>query len=406
MKMRKVLFILTAAVCFLLLWGCKGEETPSAPAAVPSGNPNVQQEMSIVISTPAPTEAPTPMPTPEPTAIPSAVLGGETVPLTDTVVKVESEEEFALLEQFFALEKVDASALVLSVEQIQAFKSRFPQAELLCGAKLADREAGIETEEWDLHEVEMTSPDAVMAAVGCLPNLKKVDMRRCGLTNEQMETLVLTYPQVKFVWEVKMGPHTLRTDIVGFSTKNPGKYTNENSSPEYVEKVKKAVRLTTEDIAVLKFCTDLVALDLGHNYIDDISVLQYLPKLQILILADNKLTDISVFRELPELVYVEFFMNKVTDLSPLEGHDKLLDLNFCNNDVSDLSPLEGLTQLERVWCAGNEFSRSDGKALQEKLPNAQVNYTAKDDTADGWREHERYTWMRAYFKDDSPYNPS
>lgn len=231
-------------------------------------------------------------------------------------------------------------------------------------------------------------------------------MRGCGLSNDQMETLVNAYPQIKFVWEVKMGTHTLRTDAVGFSTKNPGKYIGPNSSEEYAKKVKNCVRLEDEDIEVLKYCTDLVALDLGHNYISDISVLRYLPKLQILILADNKLTDISVFRELPELVYVEFFMNDVTDITPLEGHDKLLDLNFCNNNVSDLSILESLSQLERVWCAGNAFTRNEGKALQQALPDAKVNYSARDDTADGWREHPRYKWMREYFASNSKYNPA
>lgn len=389
----------------ILLVGCSGgNESSNTPTH--STAPVVQQEVSLIVTTPTPSPEPTPVPTPEPTQIPTVLIGNEQIPITTTEVKVQSMEDYGKLSQFFTLEKVDASALMLPVEQIQALKTQFPEVQLTCGVRLYDVEVQVDTEELDLHGIEMTFTEDVMAAVSCLPQLKKVDMRQCGLTNEQMETLVNAFPEVKFVWEVKMGPHTLRTDIVGFSTKNPGKYTNANSSPEYVEKVKKAVRLTTEDIAVLKYCTDLVALDLGHNYIDDISVLQYLPKLQILILADNKLTDISVFRELPELVYVEFFMNKVTDLSPLEGHDKLLDLNFCNNDVSDLSPLEGLTQLERVWCAGNEFSRSDGKALQEKLPNAQVNYAAKDDTADGWREHERYFWMKEYFADNSPYNPS
>lgn len=406
MQIKKKLVVLSLiCLSFILIVGCSSNSEPdNAPTY--STAPVVQQEVSLIVTTPSPSPEPTPVPTPEPTQIPTVLIGGEQIPVTATEVTIQTEEDLNALGEFQTLYSVNAFALYLSVEQVRTLQAQFPEVQVTCGVHLFELDVAVETEELDLQGIEMTSPDDVMTAVGCLPNLKKVNMCKCGLTNEQMETLVNAYPDVKFVWEVKMGNHTLRTDVVGFSTKNPSKYYNESSSPEYVEKVKKTKRLYTEDIQVLKYCTDLVALDLGHNYIDDISVLQYLPKLQILILADNKLTDISVFRELPELVYVEIFMNKVTDLNPLEGHDKLLDLNFCNNDVSDLSPLESLTQLERVWCAGNEFSRSDGKALQEKLPDAKVNYTAKDDTADGWREHERYFWMKEYFADNSPYNPS
>lgn len=407
MQIKKRQLALCLLLLVLLLAGCAGGDAAHTQADNPSRGQSVPQEVSIVVTTPSPSPEPTAVPTPEPTQVPTALIGGEQVPLTATEVTVQSIEDLDVLGQFYTLCSVDVSTLYLTVGQVRTLQTQFPEAQITCGVHLYDLDVGVETEELDLHGIEMTSPDDVMTAVACLPKLKKVDMRKCGLTNEQMETLVNAYPDVKFVWEVKMGTHTLRTDIVGFSTKNPSKYYNESSSPEYVEKVKKTKRLYTEDIQVLKYCTDLVALDLGHNYIDDISVLQYLPKLQILILADNKLTDISVFKELPELVYVEIFMNRIEDLSPLAGHDKLLDLNLCQNRVTDLSPLNELTQLERVWCSMNPtLTGAEARALREKLPNAVVNSTTDDDTGDGWREHERYFWMKEYFADNSPYNPS
>lgn len=393
--MRKYILLLLAVIGLLSCTGC--DETVSMACSAQ------YQEAPTPTGTPALTSTPVPTPTP----VPTVVVAGEAIPLTAMEVTVQSVEELALLEQFFSLEKVDASALTLTVEQIAEFNTQFPETVLTCGVQLYEMAIDTMAEELDLHGIEMASTVDVVVAVSCLPNLKKVDMRQCGLTNEQMETLVNAYPEVKFVWEVQMGPHTLRTDIVGFSTKNPGKVVTERSPEGYAELVRQTYRLTNEDIQVLKYCTDLVALDLGHNYIDDISVLQYLPKLQILILADNKLTDISVFRELPELVYVEIFMNRIEDLSPLEGHDKLLDLNLCQNRVTDLTPLYELTQLERVWCSMNPtLTGAEARALREKLPNAEVNSTTGDDTGDGWREHERYFWMKEYFADNSPYNPS
>ena len=404
--MKKIIPAVFVLCLLMMLVGCEKSRVSDQPVieeVIVNAQSAVSTETYVptfLPATPAPTEAASP--TPEP----FVCIGGEQVVLSTEAVVLTDPSEFPLLEKFSSLIQVDTSAFILEMEEFLSLRKSYSQAHFISRILLYGQEVGPETEYLDIHGVKIESPAELLAVLDCFPNLTKADMRGCGLSNDQMETLVNAYPQIKFVWEVKMGTHTLRTDAVGFSTKNPGKYIGPNSSEEYAKKVKNCVRLEDEDIEVLKYCTDLVALDLGHNYISDISVLRYLPKLQILILADNKLTDISVFRELPELVYVEFFMNDVTDITPLEGHDKLLDLNFCNNNVSDLSILESLSQLERVWCAGNAFTRNEGKALQQALPDAKVNYSARDDTADGWREHPRYKWMREYFASNSKYNPA
>ena len=66
------------------------------------------------------------------------------------------------------------------------------------------------------------------------------------------------------------------------------------------------VRLTSADIEVLKYCTDLQALDLGHQAITDISVIgDYLTQLRILILVDNKVNDLTPLSKLKHLHYLE-----------------------------------------------------------------------------------------------------
>ena len=46
-------------------------------------------------------------------------------------------------------------------------------------------------------------------------------------------------------------------------------------------------------VSGLQYCTDLIALDLGHNGIDDLSWLEPLQNLQLLILSDNRMKDIT-----------------------------------------------------------------------------------------------------------------
>ena len=254
--------------------------------------------------------------------------------------------------------------------------------------------------ELDVSGTRIEDVEQVEAALSQLPRLQKLVMCGCGLTDEQMAALGAAPPGVRFLWTVKIGPHEVRTDATGFSTANPSKYTNPNASDEYNEKVRTTKRLREGDLEPLRYCTDLVALDLGHNYLTDadLAVIASLTKLQILILADNKITDISALSALEELQYIELFMNKIEDVSPLASLTKLLDVNICNIGLTDLSPLYGMTWLERLWYGMNPASTEDKQALAAALPDCECNYTTRDETGDGWREHERYTWMRSFFK--------
>lgn len=405
MKKNILIGILTASVLFA---GCgtknqREAEAKNQPSPVPTAEVTpvpVTNEGFEISKTEKATA--TPVYTPTPTPVPTVRIGGSSVPITEDTLVLTASEELEYLGDFISLREVDASQFETDAETAAKYVKKYPETSFRFVVSIDGQKVTEATETLDLRENFFTDTE-LEALLNVFPGLKKVDVRGCGLSNEQLGAVAENHPDTRLVWEVKLGNHVLRTDAVGFSTLNPSKYYNESSSEAYKKKVKETKRLYTEDIEVLKYCPDLVALDLGHNYIDDLSVLEYLPKLQILIIADNKITDISVLSKLENLVYVEFFMNSVKDISPLSGHDKLLDLNFCNNDVSDLSPLATMPQLERVWCAGNNFKRAAGKALQEQLPECVVDYTAKDDTADGWREHERYDWMRSYVKGE--HNP-
>lgn len=244
---------------------------------------------------------------------------------------------------------------------------------------------------------DVAEAEAVLSALPCL---KKLILCDCGLTNEQMETLIAAYPATRFVWTVSLGPHKkLRTDATAFSTFNRAKNISKVDSPELAAIKRNTYRLTTEDIRPLKYCTDLVALDLGHNNIDDISVLGNCPHLKWLIIADNFLSDVSVVAELPELEYVEFFMNDIVDVSPFASCENLLDLNLCNNDIEDFSPLFGMQQLERLWYWRCPGSKACKEAIEQALPNCETKYNSDGDTGSGWREHDRYFEMRKLFTD-------
>ena len=46
----------------------------------------------------------------------------------------------------------------------------------------------------------------------------------------------------------------------------------------------------------------------------------------------------------------------------------------------------------------NGLTSEQNREVVEALPNCLCNYTTRDETQEGWREHERYFWMRSFFK--------
>ena len=70
-----------------------------------------------------------------------------------------------------------------------------------------------------------------------------------------------------------VGDHLVRTDVTAFSTQHT-----------YQSKFH-----TSKTFSVLKYCHNLVALDIGHNEVSDLSFLEDLPQLKVLILAANNI---------------------------------------------------------------------------------------------------------------------
>ena len=306
-----------------------------------------------------------------------------------------------LIQKLHAFANLDAIGLPSdwSDSDCTLFRQAFPNVRVAGKISLFGKSIDVSAEEIDLTGTKIDSPSEVEDLLLQAPFLKKLVLVNCGLKSEQIAELADLHPDIHFVWVIQIGPHKLRTDAVGFSTKNPSKYTSPKASEAYNKKVKSTKRLYEGDIALLKYCYDLEALDLGHNYLtnNDLQVIAGLTKLKVLILADNKITDISVLTALKKLEYIELFMNRIPDLTPLTEMPALQDVNVCNVGASDLTPLFSLTGVKRLWYAMNPFSREQAKALKDALPDCLCNYTTRDETAEGWREDPRYDWMRSYF---------
>ena len=250
----------------------------------------------------------------------------------------------------------------------------------------------------DLGDYVVTDFDAFSAFLRQLPALRRVDMWANRMTADQCHLLARRFPEIRWGWTMVIKnwnhEHLVRTDYTAWSTLHNNK----------------SAKHSSEDFSVLKYCWNLMALDIGHNKVDNLDFLYDLPNLRVLIIACNAVTDITPLASLQYLEYAELFNNKITDISPLKDLSHLLDLNLGFNRIADLSPAENLKNLKRLWLFSsqqiNKAPRPEAvAALQAALPDCQID-TFHHPTTGTWRylsgnrKHPHYAVIVQMFGDD------
>jgi len=266
-----------------------------------------------------------------------------------------------------------------NVEKLN-LKNDFPNLTFKWTINILDEEVDYSIESLDLSNKRVNDIDELQRAITLLPNLKSLDFSHTNLSNEELGYLRTEFPNIKIDWVIHIGKWSLRTDSIAFSV--------------LVYRFDYR-RVTSDDIQVLKYCTDLQALDLGHQAIEDITVIgDYLPNLRVLILADNKIKDISPIANLKHLHYLELFMNDITDVTPLANCKEMVDLNISfNYRFSNIDGILEYPLLERLWLISDRIPESSYRKIKEVYPNVKLIRTGNGSTGSGWRTHERYYAM-------------
>lgn len=259
------------------------------------------------------------------------------------------------------------------------------QDETLSGAMVTvnGKQYSANTTTLDLNNTQISNFEEFKEELAGLPNLIRVELKGSNLNNLQMEELTVAYPQVKFVWNINLGGYwTIATDQLAFSC-------NKGGGPS----------LTNADVEQLKYCTDMVALDLGHNSFTDISFVKYMPNLKCLIISDGRVSDLTPLKDCRNLVYFEGWFCPIRDLSPLQYLVNLKDVNVAHDRYcSDVTPLLTLPNLERIYMAYCNVPQSSVDALRAAFPNATIEMHEYYADKAGWRTHNRYYEMRKMYR--------
>ena len=319
----------------------------------------------------------------------------ETVEELDvTGITDEELELLQLLPELKTLHLVNPEADPAAVTQL---RGAYPKADIRWEVEIAGISFPDDTKEVDLSAVleSKTTTDTVTDTqataetkpavtldlqdlekkMSYLPDAELVFLGKCGLDNEELAALrERVRDSYKLVWTVQLGKKlTARTDDTTFMP------------------VREHVYYFLDDDAYnLRYCEEMLCVDVGHMGLTNIDFVSGMPHLQFLILAHNgQLQDISPISSCKELIFLELDWSAVKDFSPLVGCTSLEDLNI-GLTYPSVEPLMQMTWLKNLWMV----ERGGGYQLSQALPDTKIVATANATVGAGWRNLPNYYKMR------------
>ena len=276
------------------------------------------------------------------------------------------------------LKAVELTAPLAPIEEILALREDFPKITFSWHMELAGIPMDEFTEQLDLTGIPLTVEE-MDAVLPYLLNLTYVDMTDCGISNEEMEALNNRYENIKIVWTVILGrSYRMRTDATFF---HPVQF---NYYPK------------GDELYNLRYCHDIIMLDVGHMQINDCEFVAFMPHLKYLILAETPVHDLTPLTGLEELVYLELFIMRIDDFSPLLTLTALEDLNLHYTD-GDVNIIAQLTWLKNLWWNNVDYKRltkDEQQLLRDSMPDCNFDFTSPSSTGGKWRELPNYYAQR------------
>lgn len=282
----------------------------------------------------------------------------EVLDLSDTDVDPDAlPKQLSLFSHLRELTLMETS---LTDQEKMRLCDSLPGVLVRCELPLAGRYFPTDSTELDISGVPVTVAE-VEGMLPYFPCLTKLDMSFCGISDAEMDALNQRHPEISIVWTVSIGMAKTRTDAVSFYPAGVNYYP------------------TSEEMQKLRYCTELIAIDIGHTRATDCEFLWYTPKVKYLILADTGITDITPVGNLKDLIYLELFNLRIKDYAPLLNCTKLQDLNI-GTTHADPEPLSKMTWLHNLqWHRADQDPATKEAVLKlpEQLPDTNVELYPK-----------------------------
>ena len=236
--------------------------------------------------------------------------------------------------------------------------------------------------EIELEKMYFTSLEEVEQQASYFPSLEKLALLFCGYDEKNLfddETMAAfrekMRPEYKVVWSMDLYGMIIRTDDLYFM---PNKY---------------GVKVSNYQLPRLRYCEDMLCVDLGHHNIVDLSFVEGMPHLKYFICIDSNLLYIEPLSTCKELIYCELFWTPIADYTPLLGCTALEDLNVARTK-GDPMVFKDMPWLKNLYVNGFAINAEERAELEAALPNTYIKYCDYELTANGWRDLPNYFAMR------------
>ena len=305
-------------------------------------------------------------------------VGGRAVMETATSVSAEgvTNEELVLLQYLTDLEELSLQEPEAAAENLIRLREERADVDIRWEKEICEVLCSTEDVEIDLSGAVIDTLDQIEAGMAYFPEAEKVFLGECGMDNELLadfrEKMREDY---KVVWTVECGKKMkARTDDTTFMpTREHVYYFND------------------EEAYNLRYCEDMVCIDIGHMSISNVDFLEFMPDLEYLILAHTQVQHIEPIQNCKKLKFLELDWSPIKDLSPLVECTALEDLNL-GNTYADFEPIGTMTWLNNLWMIG--CSSGAKYRMTQALPDTKVMISGSATVANGWRNLDTYYDMR------------
>ena len=291
-------------------------------------------------------------------------------------LKEPNDGELNLLQLLPDMNQLHLENPKAAADAVIALQDTYPDVEVTWEQEICGKSFELGVEEVDLSDTTIETLDEVEQGMKYFPGTKQVFLGECGLDNEEIaDYRERARADYKVVWIVRCGEKLpTRTDTTSFMPSRDG------------------VGYIRDDATVnLRYCEDIIAVDVGHMGVKDVSFVEYMPNLKYLILAHTEVQDITPLSTCKNLVFLELDWSPVKDFTPLQGCTALEDLNI-GNTGADVTPIGKMTWLKNLWM----IFRGGGSAweMTQALPNTHVVASGNATVSSGWRRLPNYYAMR------------
>lgn len=311
----------------------------------------------------------------------TVALGKDTYDWDAKTVRAEQAEESQILNAMTGLPQLQKLELINPDAQGQtllSLREQYPDVDIHWQVELYGQTLTDDVTELDLSGTQMGSCEEVEQAVACLPNLEKLILGSCDLENEDIAAFrERQRDNYKVVWTITLAERAALKEK---------RYIQSDATTLWSN-----CYYYDDEVVNLKYCEDMICLDLGHTGVIHVDFLSYMPHLKYLILAHSGIQYIEPIVNCQELIYLEVDWSTIRDYTPIAELKNLQDLNL-NETFCDITPILGMTWLKNLWAPGRAYG--DQQKLIEALPDTNLHFLKKDAPGDGWRNLQNYYDMR------------